>query len=369
MSDAVLVVVLMLFSHLLADFVLQNDWIAINKGTGGREGWSALGLHGFHVGLCLSPIVLAFGLRGLAALVLVVASHMVVDRWKVRATRQANLVAQAQARALIERTGTAPASGLGAAWSPWPGILFIADQVLHVTFLLVAWLVFISGAGLLPEFQQFVDTALGAWNLTTVHATILTGVVLISLAIVNTRGAFYFVMSLLTPRDLDVPSAVGDARPGLAPAATHEARSPGAPSASIGRAPADASGAATALARDPVAVADATPAPISTLAHVPDPAEVVVTTPGPVKTGVPAGTSARISAAIGALERLLVVAFVLAGAWVAVGLLLVVKTAARFRQLRDPAFVEYYLVGTMASVSVAVLSAEAALGALHTIGL
>jgi hypothetical protein len=64
----------------------------------------------------------------------------------------------------------------------------------------------------------------------------------------------------------------------------------------------------------------------------------------------------------------LIVAFVLAGAWVAVGLLLVIKTMARYRQLGDPAFVEYYLLGTLASVSVAVLSAGAALAALHTIG-
>ena len=87
------------------------------------------------------------------------------------------------------------------------------------------------------------------------------------------------------------------------------------------------------------------------------------------ETGVPIGAPARISAAVGALERLLIVAFVLTGAWVAVGLLLVFKTMVRYRQLADPSFLEYYLLGTLASVSVAVLSAEAALGALHTIGL
>jgi len=334
MSDAALVITLMVFSHLLADFVLQNDWIAINKGTGGREGWKALGLHGFHVGLCLSPIVLAFGLRGLAALVLVVVSHMVVDRWKVRATRQAGVVAQAQARALLERTGSAPASGLGAAWSPWPGILFVADQVLHVTFLMVGWLVFISGATLLPEFQRFVDTAFGEWDLATVHATILVGVVLISLAIVNTRGAFYFVMSLVTPREI-----AGDDRglAALAPA-VDDVTPPGA------------SDPAMSTVQD--AARAGSPAP----------------TPAPAATGVPIGAQARVSATVGALERLLIVAFVLAGAWVAVGLLLVIKTMARYRQLGDPAFVEYYLLGTLASLSVAVLSAGAALAALHTIG-
>jgi len=328
MSDAVLVIVLMVFSHLVADFVLQNDWIAINKGTGGREGWSALGLHGFHVGLCLSPIVLAFGLRGLAALVLVVVSHIIVDRWKVRATRQATAVAGVQALALVDRNGFAPVSGLGDAWSPWPGILFIADQVLHVTFLLVAWLVFISGATLLPEFQRFVETVVGDWDLATVHATILVGVLLISLAIVNTRGAFYFVMSLVTPRAIEPPGTGAGAMTEDAPAS----------------------------GRSAAAVPDGAAAAIATAAS-----------PRP-SIAVPIGAPARVAATIGGLERMLIVVLVLAGAWIAVALLLVVKTMARFRQLRDPGFVEYYLLGTLASVSVAVLSAAAALAALHTIG-
>ena len=95
----------LVFAHLVADFVLQNDWIAMNKATGGREGWRALGVHGFHVGLCLVPAVLAFGARGVVYLVVVVVTHMIVDRWKVQATRRAESEAQAQARARIERRG------------------------------------------------------------------------------------------------------------------------------------------------------------------------------------------------------------------------------------------------------------------------
>ena len=49
-TDTVLVLTWLVFAHLVADFVLQNDWIAMNKATGGREGWRALGVHGFHVG-------------------------------------------------------------------------------------------------------------------------------------------------------------------------------------------------------------------------------------------------------------------------------------------------------------------------------
>ena len=60
--DTVLVLTWLVFAHLVADFVLQNDWIAMNKATGGSEGWRALGVHGFHVGICLVPAVLAFGL-------------------------------------------------------------------------------------------------------------------------------------------------------------------------------------------------------------------------------------------------------------------------------------------------------------------
>ena len=146
--DTTLVIVWLVFAHLVADFVLQNDWIALNKGTGTSEGNKALLTHGFHVGLCLVPAVLAFGLPGLVYLVLVVVSHMLVDRWKVQATRRAEADAQAAALARMERTGEVPTSGLGGAWTPWPGMLFIADQALHMTFAIVGWLVILYGVPL-----------------------------------------------------------------------------------------------------------------------------------------------------------------------------------------------------------------------------
>lgn len=309
MADTVLVLAWLVFSHLAADFVLQNDWIALNKGTGGRVGWTALGVHGFHVALSLAPVVLAFGLRGLVYLLLVAGSHMVVDWWKVQATRRAERQAQAQARARLSRTGEAPPSGLGAAWSPWPGILFLADQLLHATFLIVGWLVLLEGVAIVPEFSRFADTVFGSWDRAAVHATILTGVVIASLFIVNTRGAFYFVLALVSPREL------GEG------------------------------------------VADVAPAPASASASAPAPA-----------LGVPSGAPARIGATIGALERLLVVAFILAGAEVAVGFVLAAKTIARFKQLDDRGFAEYYLLGTLASVSVAIISAEVARVALRALG-
>jgi hypothetical protein len=210
--DTVLVLTWLVFAHLVADFVLQNDWIAMNKATGGSEGWRALGVHGFHVGICLVPVVLAFGLRGFVYLAVVVVTHMIVDRWKVQATRRAEAEAQAQARARIERTGQAPMSGLGAAWTPWPGILFLADQALHLTIAIVGWLVILAGAALLPQFVDVVNRILGTWDRATVNAVILTSLVIISLFIVNTRAAYYFVLALVSPREL-VPAPADAPQP------------------------------------------------------------------------------------------------------------------------------------------------------------
>jgi hypothetical protein len=75
---------------------------------------------------------------------------------------------------------------------------------------------------------------------------------------------------------------------------------------------------------------------------------------------------AQVGATIGVLERLLIVVFMLAGADAAVGFVVGAKTLARFRLLDDRDFAEYYLLGTLASVGVAILTAivaRAALGA------
>ena len=87
-----------------------------------------------------------------------------------------------------------------------------------------------------------------------------------------------------------------------------------------------------------------------------------VTPPPPAS--VPIGAPARIGATIGALERLLIVALILSGAEAAVGFVIAAKTIARFKQLDDRGFAEYYLLGTLASVSVAVASALVAAAAL-----
>jgi hypothetical protein len=352
-TDTVLVLTWLVFAHLVADFVLQNDWIAMNKATGGREGWRALSVHGFHVGICLVPAVLAFGLRGLAYLAVVVVTHMIVDRWKVQATRRAEAEAQAQARARMEKTGQAPPSGLGAAWTPWPGILFLADQALHLTIAIVGWLVILAGVSLLPQFVDVVNRIFGTWDRATVNAVILTSLVITSLFIVNTRAAYYFVLALVSPREL-IPTPADAPEPEAVPAATA--------GYTVRVGPLVATVEPTTiepLAADPPGDAEDS-APAAGTTHAPAPAAKAV-------TAVPSGAPARIGATIGALERLLIVAFMLTGAVAAVGFVIAAKTIARFKQLDDRGFAEYYLLGTLASVAVAVASAlvgQAALASL-----
>jgi hypothetical protein len=351
-TDTVLVLTWLVFAHLVADFVLQNDWIAMNKATGGREGWRALGLHGFHVGVCLVPAVLAFGARGLVYLVVVTVTHMIVDRWKVQATRRAESEAQAQARARIERTGQAPGSGLGAAWTPWPGILFLADQALHLTIAIVGWLVILAGASLLPGFVDAVNRILGTWDRTTVNAVILTTLVIVSLFIVNTRAAYYFVLALVSPREVTP-------EPAAAPQPGSTRPVPAGYTVRVGPLVATVeatSGAAGDPNPDPAA--DGGPAAAGAAS---------VGAEAPAAVAVPNGAPARIGATIGALERLLIVAFMMTGAVAAVGFVIAAKTIARFKQLDDRGFAEYYLLGTLASVGVAVASALVGAAALASL--
>lgn len=81
----------------------------------------------------------------------------------------------------------------------------------------------------------------------------------------------------------------------------------------------------------------------------------------PVGSDVP---PERVGQAIGILERLLVVTLVLLHAEAAIGLVLAAKTVARFKQLDDRGFAEYYLLGTLASISVAFFSGLLAAAAL-----
>ena len=59
---------------------------------------------------------------------------------------------------------------------------------------------------------------------------------------------------------------------------------------------------------------------------------------------------------IGVLERWMILGLVWAGQWGAVGLVLTAKSIARFKKMDEQAFAEIYLVGTMTSVIVAMMS-------------
>ncbi len=59
---------------------------------------------------------------------------------------------------------------------------------------------------------------------------------------------------------------------------------------------------------------------------------------------------------IGVLERILTFVLVLLNQWGALGLVLAAKSIARYPELKQRHFAEYYLIGTLASILVAVVS-------------
>ncbi len=64
----------------------------------------------------------------------------------------------------------------------------------------------------------------------------------------------------------------------------------------------------------------------------------------------------RMGRMIGILERMLVLTLVLIDQWSALGLILAAKSLARFKDLEQRNFSEYYLIGTLSSVLLAIVS-------------
>lgn len=62
---------------------------------------------------------------------------------------------------------------------------------------------------------------------------------------------------------------------------------------------------------------------------------------------------------IGILERALALTFVLLGEYGALGLIVAAKSLARFKALEDREFAEYFLIGTLASLLLALVGGEA----------
>ena len=333
-ADAGLVLAWLVLAHLVADFVLQPGSMARAKASPGSGSTPALLSHALVVGVCVVPFGLAFGVPGWWVVAIVIVSHAVIDRLKAVLTRRAEAAAMAEARRRHEATGTAP-DGLGPAWTPVPGALFAVDQLAHVAILVAAWAALLSVAPLDPAFAGWSADWIGARDAAVVHEVLFRGVVLASLLIVNVRAGALFVGVLVAPR-LAIEGRPLEDRP--------TASAPPAPPARLG----------WTFQVGPIegrAVPDPAAPPTATTRIHPSPA-----LPG------------RVGEAIGIIERLLIVTFVLAGAEAAIGLVIAAKTLARFKQLDDRDFAEYYLLGTLASVAIASISAFAAAAALGSLG-
>jgi hypothetical protein len=280
MNGGVLVLSWLVLCHLLADFVLQPDHVATRKFGRGPDAWRALGTHVVIVGLVAAPIVLVYGMPGIAYVFVTVVTHLLIDRAKIEATLRVDPTpAVDEARA----PDAAPAGDaeMVPGWSPMPGVWFLLDQLAHLAVLVGAWALLLARAQPLDWWNDLVARLAASGDGEAIGRTVLAVVVLAALVVANTRAGSLFVGTLVrAPR----PPVVQDTR----------------------------------------------------------------ATDGP--------SVARIGATIGVIERLLIATLVLAGGVAAVGLVIAAKTIARFRQLEDRLFAEYYLLGTLASVALAVIT-------------
>jgi hypothetical protein len=288
-ADPVTTLAWLFLAHFVADFILQTNRMAADKGADGPRALMGIGRHTAAVAVCLAPVIAAFGLPGIVFVVLISLSHGLIDRAKILATRRAYGAAIPAGEDGDPASPGTPAtpggsSALGATWTPVPGALFALDQLAHLGLIVLLWAVLLADVPLTAGWERTVGMVTARWNPVVFGEAMLWIAVVGSLLIVNVRGASFFVATLVTP--------------------------------------------------------------------------------GPAGGDGPEPTPDRIGETIGVLERLLVVVFVLGGAGIAVGLVIAAKTIARFRQLDDRAFAEYYLLGTLASVSVAVLSGLVAAAAL-----
>lgn len=328
-ADPVLTLAWLTLAHLVADFVIQTNRIATDKFSPGPRAWRGLAAHWAGVAICLLPLPIVFGIPGAIAAIVISSAHAIIDRAKVVATWRVE--ARAVSEALAAQEGPAPEASLGMAWTPLPAALFAADQLAHAAVIAVVWAIWLAPAAPLPGVVSAIGTVLGNADPAVFHHVVLTVVVLVSLAIVNVRAGSLFVATLVHPREVVTGETVPEPSPGPIETEAAGAERAGAFTVRIGP--------FTARAQP-----STEPAPV-------------------VRAPLPAST-ARVGATIGVLERLIIVAFVLTNASAAIGLVIAAKTLARFKQLDDRQFAEYYLLGTLASVSVAVGSGLLAAGAL-----
>ncbi|MEW5937423.1 MAG: hypothetical protein AB1665_06370 [Candidatus Thermoplasmatota archaeon] len=72
-------------------------------------------------------------------------------------------------------------------------------------------------------------------------------------------------------------------------------------------------------------------------------------------------------AAIGILERIFALTFVLASEYTAMAIIFAAKSIARFEELKDRKFAEYYLIGTLSSILFAMIIGIITLWLLKTL--
>jgi hypothetical protein len=334
-ADPILTLASLILAHLVADFVIQTGGIVAAKNSPGGRGWLGLLAHGLGVALCLVPVVAAFGAPGLWTLIAITVAHVVIDRTKILMTRRVERRAVDLANRRHE--GRPPAAGLGRAWTPLPALYFAVDQLAHLAVIFGAWAIWLSGAA--PSWSPFIGDVLAGRDPAVVHEVALFIVVVASLLIANVRGGALFVATLVRPNEL-----------GAEIGALSGAAEPPPEAAGAGGAGELGAGRAWDIRIGPI---------VGRVEEEPPPVAAA-----PAASEPPSPPPAQVGATIGILERLLIVTFVLAGAEVAIGLVVAAKTIARFRLLDDRDFAEYYLLGTLGSVTVAILTGLVAKAAL-----
>ena len=212
----------------------------------------------------------------------------------------------------------------------------------HLAVAFVAWAALLSSAALQPGWISAVNAVIGGWDPAAVHDVVSTVVVIASLAIANIVGG---------------GAVRGDPRP---PGRAERGRDPlGRPGRAVRRRPRRRTRSPRSAEADRSRRWSVRIGPLDARIEAePDPPRPRPRRPrSPRGTLAPRAQTARVGATIGILERILIVVFVLTGTEAAIGFVVAAKTLARFRLLDDRDFAEYYLLGTLASVAVAIVTA------------
>ncbi len=332
MNAAPLVLAWLVLAHLLADFVFQTQGVAIGKFGNDRRAWRALAIHVGIVGLLNLPLIVVFGVPGAVFAAVVTGAHLVIDRAKIDLT--------------IRTAGGAPSgAGSGPPGAPLqPGASSSPTSDGPAQPDAPPSPVGPSQPDAPPPAASEGPALDQAWTSRPAalfiadqlaHVAVLVGAWAILLAGAAPLGAWVdFVNRLLGSTD---------------PAAFHRAVL-----------------VLVVLADLAIVNVRAASLFVATLVRAPRPrldrANDRATDHAADRAGTP--SEARIGATIGVLERIIVAALTLASALDAIGLVVAAKTLARFRQLDDREFAEYYLLGTLASISVAIISSLIARQAL-----